>query len=216
MKQTTRVAIPEPILRLQKQLDEIRASHRARTKLPDSMWYAATELARQYGVYAVAHPLRLDHTGLSRRVHPGPPALKSLSKPQPMANALVELSRLAREPVNRQDPRPGLRPRRQPPPRTYGQRRTHPRRRFWPRLPLRGVGSGQQPLWPVWNDRGQITFGNHDGLRPSLHGPMTVESRYATWVETASAPRYEVLDLCRERHHPEPDVPNRLERSLQD
>lgn len=91
MKRTTRVAIPEPILRLQRQLDEFRASHRARTKLPDSLWHAATELARQYGVYAVAHPLRLDHTGLSRRVHPGPPALKSRSKPQPMANAFVEL-----------------------------------------------------------------------------------------------------------------------------
>jgi hypothetical protein len=48
-------------------------------------------LARQYGVYAVAHPLRLDHTGLSRRVHPGPPALKSRRQPQPIANAFVEL-----------------------------------------------------------------------------------------------------------------------------
>ena len=79
MKRTTRVAIPEPILRLQKQLDEFRAGHRVRTKLPESLWQAATELARQYGVYAVAHPLRLDHTGLSRRVHPGPAAPKSVS-----------------------------------------------------------------------------------------------------------------------------------------
>ena len=91
MKRTTRVAIPEPILRLQKQLDEFRASHRARTKLPDSLWHTTTELARQYGVYAVAHPLRLDHTGLSRRVHPGPPASKSHSQHQPKANAFVEL-----------------------------------------------------------------------------------------------------------------------------
>ena len=91
MKRTTRAAIPEPILRLQKQLDEFRASHRVRTKLPDSLWQAATELARQYGVYAVAHPLRLDHSGLSRRVHSGPPA--PVSKHQPMANSFVELVR---------------------------------------------------------------------------------------------------------------------------
>lgn len=89
MKRTTRVAIPEPILRLQKQLDEFRASHRVRTKLPDSLWQAATELARQYGVYAVAHPLRLDHSGLSRRVHPGPPA--PASQRQPKTNTFVEL-----------------------------------------------------------------------------------------------------------------------------
>jgi hypothetical protein len=91
MKRTTRAAIPEPILRLQQQLDEFRASHRVRTKLPDSLWQAATELARQHGVYAVAHPLRLDHSGLSRRVHPGPPA--PISKPQPKANTFVELVR---------------------------------------------------------------------------------------------------------------------------
>jgi hypothetical protein len=90
MKRGNRVAIPEPILRLQKQLDEFRATHRVRTKLPDSLWQAATELARQYGVYAVAHPLRLDHSGLSRRVHPGPRAPK-VRRQQPKANTFVEL-----------------------------------------------------------------------------------------------------------------------------
>ena len=89
MKRGNRVAIPEPILRLQKQLDEFRARHRVRTKLPDALWRAATELARQYGVYAVAHPLRLDHSGLSRRVHPSPPA--PISKRQPKASTFVEL-----------------------------------------------------------------------------------------------------------------------------
>lgn len=91
MKRITRVAIPEPILRLQKQLDEFRASHRVRTRLPDSLWQAATELARRYGVYAVAHPLRLDHTGLSQRVHPSPPAPKSRSQHPRKANTFVEL-----------------------------------------------------------------------------------------------------------------------------
>jgi len=91
MKRTTRVATPEPILRLQKQLDEFRASHRVRTRLPDSLWQAATELARQYGVYAVAHPLRLDHTGLSQRVHPSPPAPKSRRQHPRKANTFVEL-----------------------------------------------------------------------------------------------------------------------------
>lgn len=39
-----------------------------RTKLPESLWQAAVELARQHGVYPAAHPLRLDYTRLKRRL----------------------------------------------------------------------------------------------------------------------------------------------------
>jgi hypothetical protein len=56
--------IPEPIVQLQRQLDQFRSTQPQRTKLPESLWQAAVELARQYGVYSVAHPLRLDYTGL--------------------------------------------------------------------------------------------------------------------------------------------------------
>src|SRR5687768_1266534 len=50
--------IPEPIAQLQRQLDEFRSTHATRTKLPEPLWQAAVELARQHGVHAVAHPLR--------------------------------------------------------------------------------------------------------------------------------------------------------------
>jgi hypothetical protein len=53
-------AIPEAILQLQRQLDQFRSTQPRRTKLPESLWQAAVELARQYGVYPVAHPLRLE------------------------------------------------------------------------------------------------------------------------------------------------------------
>lgn len=99
MKRTNRVAIPEPILRLQKQLEEFRASHRVRTKLPDALWQSATELARQYGVYAVAHPLGLDHSGLSRRVNPAPQM--TARKKQSKKSTFVELL-----PVSPSSPRP--------------------------------------------------------------------------------------------------------------
>ena len=59
---------PEPILKLQRQLEEFRSSQPARTKLPESLWQAAVELAQQYGIYPVAHPLRLDYMGLKRRL----------------------------------------------------------------------------------------------------------------------------------------------------
>ena len=54
--------IPEPILQLQRQLDQFRSTQSQRTKLPEPLWQAAVELARQHGVYHVAHPLRLDYS----------------------------------------------------------------------------------------------------------------------------------------------------------
>jgi hypothetical protein len=36
--------------------------------LPESLWQAAVELAQQYGIYPVAHPLRLDYMGLKKRL----------------------------------------------------------------------------------------------------------------------------------------------------
>jgi hypothetical protein len=60
--------IPEPIVQLQRQLDQFRSTQQRRTKLPESLWQAAVELARQHGVYSVAHPLRLDYMGLKKRL----------------------------------------------------------------------------------------------------------------------------------------------------
>lgn len=60
--------IPEPIVQLQRQLDQFRSTRPHRTKLPDALWEGAAELARQHGVYPVAHPLGLDYTKLKKRL----------------------------------------------------------------------------------------------------------------------------------------------------
>ena len=60
--------LAEPIAQLQRQLDEFRRTQSTRRKLPEPLWQAAVELARQHGVYAVAHPLRLDYVGLKKRL----------------------------------------------------------------------------------------------------------------------------------------------------
>jgi hypothetical protein len=62
------VPIPEPIAQFQRQLDQFRSEQPRRTKIPEGMWQAAVELARQHGLYAVAHPLRLDYVRLKRRL----------------------------------------------------------------------------------------------------------------------------------------------------
>ena len=68
VNRTSTSPTPEPILHLQRQLEEFRSCQPRRTKLPDSLWQAAVELARQYGIYPVAHPLRLDYMGLKKRL----------------------------------------------------------------------------------------------------------------------------------------------------
>ena len=78
--------IPEGITQLQRQLEQFRSSRPARTKLPESLWQAAVQLVRQHGIYAVAHPLRLDYTRLKQRLGGMPSPPRKHKKP-----AFVEL-----------------------------------------------------------------------------------------------------------------------------
>jgi hypothetical protein len=67
MRGKAKPPIPEAIVQLQRQLDQFRSTRPRRTKLPDSVWEAAVELARQHGVYSVAQALRLDYMGLKKK-----------------------------------------------------------------------------------------------------------------------------------------------------
>ena len=86
MDRKSTAPIPEPIAQLQRQLDQFRSTQARRTKLPESLWQAAVELARQHGVYCVAHPLRLDYMGLKKRLNGVPDLRQKATKP-----AFVEL-----------------------------------------------------------------------------------------------------------------------------
>jgi len=79
--------VPEPIVQLQRRLDEFRTTQTHRTKLPETLWRAAVELARQYGIQSVAHPLRLDYVGLKKRLGEVPNSPKKTAA----ASAFVEL-----------------------------------------------------------------------------------------------------------------------------
>jgi hypothetical protein len=82
--------IPEPIAQLQRQLDQIRSTQPRQRKLPESLWQAAVELAREHGVYSVARALRLNYMGLKKRLggvshrrrKAGKPAFVELIAPQ--------------------------------------------------------------------------------------------------------------------------------------
>jgi hypothetical protein len=73
--------IPEPIVQLQHELDQFRSTRPRRTKLPESLWQAAVELARQHGVYSVAQPLRLDYMGLKKRLGGAPVVRRKAARP---------------------------------------------------------------------------------------------------------------------------------------
>jgi len=86
--------IPEPVAQLQRQLEQFRSSQPGRTKLPESLWQAAAELARQHGVHAVAHPLRLDYTRLKQRLGGSPIVQRKVTQP-----AFVDLVAPPRAPL---------------------------------------------------------------------------------------------------------------------
>ena len=86
MDRKSTLAIPEPIVQLQRQLEQFRSTQPRRTKLPESLWQSAVELARQHGVYPVAHPLRLDYMQLKKRLGGVPSPRRKTTKP-----AFVEL-----------------------------------------------------------------------------------------------------------------------------
>lgn len=61
-------SVSESITELQAQLEQFRSTHPARTRLPQTLWQWAAELARCHGIYVVAHSLRLDYCKLKKQV----------------------------------------------------------------------------------------------------------------------------------------------------
>lgn len=85
--------VPQALAQLQQQLEQWRTTQPARTKLPESFWQSAAELARQHGLNPTAKALRLDYAALKRRVsgssdarrNPAPAAFVELVTPRAAA-----------------------------------------------------------------------------------------------------------------------------------
>jgi hypothetical protein len=78
--------VPESVIQLEREFEHFRTTRSGRAKLPDSLWQAAVEQARQHGANVVAHTLRLDYNALKRR-------LSGVASPrqEPSAASFVEL-----------------------------------------------------------------------------------------------------------------------------
>jgi hypothetical protein len=80
---------PDDVQQLRRGFDEFRSTQASRSRLPETLWAAAAELAKRYGVNPTARALRLDYTGLRKRVENwGQPKPKKGAVPQP---AFLEL-----------------------------------------------------------------------------------------------------------------------------
>jgi hypothetical protein len=58
--------VPAGMQRIYRRFERWRSSHRGRLPIPEAMWAAAAEVAREYGVFRTAKVLRLEYGKLKR------------------------------------------------------------------------------------------------------------------------------------------------------
>jgi hypothetical protein len=63
-----KTAIPPDLLELSQRLEQWRSEQPPRTRLPESIWTAAVEMAQRYGLHCTTKTLRLDYTKLKNRM----------------------------------------------------------------------------------------------------------------------------------------------------
>ena len=83
------ISLPESITELQAQLAEFRSTHPPRTRLPQSLWQSAADLARCHGLYVVARSLKLDYCTLKRHVSGPESATRVHKEAQPKFLELI-------------------------------------------------------------------------------------------------------------------------------
>jgi hypothetical protein len=68
--------IPQDIQRVLRRFERWRSAHAGRLPIPERLWAAAVELAREHGVFHTARALRLEYGKLKRLLESASPAAK--------------------------------------------------------------------------------------------------------------------------------------------
>src|SRR6266481_3750640 len=71
------VAIPPDLLELSQRLERWRSEQPPRTRLPETIWAAAVEMAQRHGLHRTTKLLRMDYTRLKKRM----PAIAQAAPP---------------------------------------------------------------------------------------------------------------------------------------
>ena len=84
-----KTAIPDDLLQLSQRLEEWRSTHPPRSRLPETLWTAAVEMAQRHGLHRTAKALRMDYMRLKKRL--SPEARRALGPRQSEPSAFLEL-----------------------------------------------------------------------------------------------------------------------------
>jgi len=76
------VEIPVGMRRVSRRFEHWRSGHKARLPIPTTLWRAATDAAREFGVFQTAKTLRLDYSKLKRMVADAVPSRAPLPAAQ--------------------------------------------------------------------------------------------------------------------------------------
>jgi hypothetical protein len=82
-------SVQDDVEQLRRRFEEFRSGRTSRGRLPEALWKEAVGLAKRYGLNPTARALRLDYTGLRKRMD-----ARDHAKPkgkEPSASAFVEL-----------------------------------------------------------------------------------------------------------------------------
>ena len=81
--------IPHDMRKVQRRFEQWRTAHTGRLPIPERLWRAATEIAREHGVFHTAKVLHLDYGKLKQLLEAASPGVKRQ----------VKMARRARSPV---------------------------------------------------------------------------------------------------------------------
>ena len=73
--------VPTGMRRIYRRLERWRGSHQGRLPIPEALWAAAAELAREHGVGRTAQILHLEHGKLKRMVKSAAPVVRRAAVP---------------------------------------------------------------------------------------------------------------------------------------
>ena len=77
--------IPHDMLKVQRRFEQWRSAHPGRLPIPERLWRAATELAREHGVFHTAKVLHLDYGKLKQLLEAASPGMKRQAKRTPVS-----------------------------------------------------------------------------------------------------------------------------------
>lgn len=82
--------IPHPMRKVQRRFEQWRSAHTGRLPIPQRLWSAAAELAREHGVFRTSKVLRLEYGKLKQLVEAASPAVKrrGAKVPAPLRRAV--------------------------------------------------------------------------------------------------------------------------------